>query len=45
MNHSQFAMYFFDGMYWRQRVSSPYRPTFLGSCCFKGQNPSAAEQV
>ncbi len=25
--------------------SSPYRPNFLGSCCFKGQNPSAPEYV
>jgi cytosine/adenosine deaminase-related metal-dependent hydrolase len=25
--------------------SSPYRPNMLGSCCFKGQNPSAPEYV
>jgi cytosine/adenosine deaminase-related metal-dependent hydrolase len=25
--------------------SNPYRPNLLGSCCFKGQNPSASEYV
>jgi cytosine/adenosine deaminase-related metal-dependent hydrolase len=25
--------------------SNPYRPNFLGSCCFKGQNSSAPEYV
>jgi len=25
--------------------SDPYRPNMLGSCCFKGQNPSAPEYV
>ena len=25
--------------------SEPYRPNMLGSCCFKGQNPSAPEYV
>jgi cytosine/adenosine deaminase-related metal-dependent hydrolase len=25
--------------------SNPYRPNFLGSCCFKGQNTTAAEYV
>jgi cytosine/adenosine deaminase-related metal-dependent hydrolase len=25
--------------------SNPYRPNLLGSCCFKGQNPSAVEYV
>jgi cytosine/adenosine deaminase-related metal-dependent hydrolase len=26
-------------------LSEPYRPNVLGSCCFKGQNPSAPEYV
>jgi cytosine/adenosine deaminase-related metal-dependent hydrolase len=26
-------------------LSSPYRPNFLGSCCFKGQNMTAPEYV
>jgi len=26
-------------------LSDPYRPNMLGSCCFKGQNPSAPEYV
>ena len=25
--------------------SSPYRPNFLASCCFKGQNPTTPEYV
>ena len=25
--------------------SSPYRPNFLGDCCFKGQNTSAPKYV
>ena len=25
--------------------SNPYRPNLLGSCCFKGQNPSAPEYL
>jgi hypothetical protein len=25
--------------------SKPYRPNFLGSCCFKGQNATAPEYV
>ena len=25
--------------------SDPYRPNMLGSCCFKGQNPSAPAYV
>jgi 5-methylthioadenosine/S-adenosylhomocysteine deaminase len=25
--------------------SNPYRPNMLGSCCVKGQNPSAPEYV
>ena len=25
--------------------SSPYRPNFLGNCCYKGQNPAAPEYV
>jgi 5-methylthioadenosine/S-adenosylhomocysteine deaminase len=25
--------------------SNPYRPNFLGDCCFKGQNTSAPEYV
>jgi hypothetical protein len=26
-------------------LSNPYRPNFLGDCCFKGQNTSAPEYV
>jgi hypothetical protein len=26
-------------------ASNPYRPNFLGSCCFKGQNTTAPEYV
>jgi cytosine/adenosine deaminase-related metal-dependent hydrolase len=26
-------------------LSNPYRPNFLGDCCFKGQNTTAAEYV
>jgi hypothetical protein len=25
--------------------SNPYRPNFLGDCCFKGQNTTAPEYV
>jgi hypothetical protein len=26
-------------------LSNPYRPNFLGNCCYKGQNPTAPEYV
>jgi len=26
-------------------LSNPYRPNFLGDCCFKGQNTTAPEYV
>ena len=25
--------------------SNPYRPNFLGNCCYKGENPAAPEYV